>query len=316
MQPFGPPAAGMPGPAAPFPAPSLVPWRDNRRTVTALAAAWVGCAAIGAVVGLARFDRMVRGLGDDGSASFRFGYGFGSTATDGLAALLGLAGTVLGIVATWRLARAHEVLGRPGSTWGPGWAVGGRVIPLGNLVLPGLQLNELWKGSAPGSPRGSAVWKQQPSSPVAIGVIVTTIVGAVLGFIAAIALVVRSIDDFAAGTFARDRELADLASDLRPWMIATAVVTFAATVANAWLLVQIAQRQQARYDEDPQPRYAAAPPPPVGLPFGSAVPAGPATPPGWYADPAGRFWWRWWDGGRWTAHVSHDGAAAYDPPPG
>lgn len=306
----------MPGPPGPYPVPSLVPWRDNRRPVTALATAWVVCAAIGAVVGIARFDHLVRGLHDDGSTTFRFGYGVGGTATDGLAALVGLAGTVLGVVATWRLARAHEVLGRPGSTWGPGWAIGGRVIPLGNLVLPGLQLNELWKGSAPGAPRGSAAWKHQRSSPVAIGVIVATIVGGVLGFIAAIALAVSTIDDFRAGSITRDRELADLAADLRPWMIAVAVVTVAATAANAWLLVQIAQRQQARYEEDPEPRDAPAPPPPMGPAFGAAVPAGPATPPGWYADPAGRFWWRWWDGGRWTAHVSHDGAAVYDPPPG
>jgi hypothetical protein len=32
----------------------------------------------------------------------------------------------------------------------------------------------------------------------------------------------------------------------------------------------------------------------------------PATgpPPGWQPDPAGRYWWRWWDGQRWTDYVS------------
>jgi hypothetical protein len=27
-------------------------------------------------------------------------------------------------------------------------------------------------------------------------------------------------------------------------------------------------------------------------------------PPGWQPDPAGRYWWRWWDGQRWTDYVS------------
>jgi Protein of unknown function (DUF2510) len=38
----------------------------------------------------------------------------------------------------------------------------------------------------------------------------------------------------------------------------------------------------------------------------------PAPPPGWYADPAGSPWWRWWDGRRWTAHVGppHAGSAS------
>jgi hypothetical protein len=32
------------------------------------------------------------------------------------------------------------------------------------------------------------------------------------------------------------------------------------------------------------------------------TPVGP--PPGWQPDPAGQHWWRWWDGRRWTEHVS------------
>jgi Protein of unknown function (DUF2510) len=33
-------------------------------------------------------------------------------------------------------------------------------------------------------------------------------------------------------------------------------------------------------------------------------PNGGAPPAGWYADPAGSCWWRWWDGRQWTAHVT------------
>jgi uncharacterized protein DUF2510 len=35
--------------------------------------------------------------------------------------------------------------------------------------------------------------------------------------------------------------------------------------------------------------------------------------PGWFADPAERFDYRYWDGRRWTNHVSRDGTAEIDP---
>lgn len=39
-----------------------------------------------------------------------------------------------------------------------------------------------------------------------------------------------------------------------------------------------------------------------------------AAPAGWYADPAGRFELRYWDGGQWTEHVSRAGQQYTDPP--
>ena len=39
-----------------------------------------------------------------------------------------------------------------------------------------------------------------------------------------------------------------------------------------------------------------------------------AAPAGWYADPSGRFELRYWDGGRWTEHVSRGGNQYTDPP--
>ena len=42
--------------------------------------------------------------------------------------------------------------------------------------------------------------------------------------------------------------------------------------------------------------------------------AAPAVPAGWYADPAGRFELRYWDGGTWTEHVSRAGQQYTDPP--
>ena len=43
----------------------------------------------------------------------------------------------------------------------------------------------------------------------------------------------------------------------------------------------------------------------------SAVPSVPAD---WYKDPAGRYEYRYWDGSKWTDHVSRAGVAYKDPP--
>lgn len=40
----------------------------------------------------------------------------------------------------------------------------------------------------------------------------------------------------------------------------------------------------------------------------------PSVPAGWYADPAGRYELRYWDGGAWTEHVSRQGQQYTDPP--
>jgi hypothetical protein len=51
-------------------------------------------------------------------------------------------------------------------------------------------------------------------------------------------------------------------------------------------------------------------------------PSAPAPPPaslpafGWYPDPSGRFELRYWDGTRWTEHVSVGGEQSSDPVPG
>jgi hypothetical protein len=44
---------------------------------------------------------------------------------------------------------------------------------------------------------------------------------------------------------------------------------------------------------------------------GNQVVGGPSSPawvpPGWHPDPGGANQWRWWDGQRWTEHVSGPG---------
>ena len=42
-------------------------------------------------------------------------------------------------------------------------------------------------------------------------------------------------------------------------------------------------------------------------------PPPPLLDQGWYADPTGRYEARFWDGKKWTGHISHYGATGKDP---
>ena len=59
---------------------------------------------------------------------------------------------------------------------------------------------------------------------------------------------------------------------------------------------------------------AATTPAPAATAATPAAAAAPAVPAGWYADPAGRFELRYWDGSTWTEHVSRAGQQFTDPP--
>jgi hypothetical protein len=63
------------------------------------------------------------------------------------------------IVWTFRAAKNNAALGRAGARFGPGWAIAGWVIPIANLVIPVLIIQDLWRGSDSGVPRGDPRWK-------------------------------------------------------------------------------------------------------------------------------------------------------------
>lgn len=58
---------------------------------------------------------------------------------------------------------------------------------------------------------------------------------------------------------------------------------------------------------------AAGPAPAPVAPSSSTPPPPPGTPAGWIPDPVGRHELRYFDGGRWTEHVSDGGAQSVDP---
>jgi len=63
------------------------------------------------------------------------------------------------IVWMWRAAKNNEALGRDHPRLGSAWAIAGLFIPLANLVIPVLVMQDLWRGSAARIPRGDMRWR-------------------------------------------------------------------------------------------------------------------------------------------------------------
>jgi hypothetical protein len=74
-------------------------------------------------------------------------------------ALISVVIAVLFIVWMWRAAKNNETLGRDHPRLGPGWAIGGWFVPLANLVIPVLVMQDLWRGSSEQIPRGDMRWR-------------------------------------------------------------------------------------------------------------------------------------------------------------
>lgn len=73
---------------------------------------------------------------------------------------------VLVIIWMWRAAKNNQALGRERPRFGPGWAIGGWLIPIANLVIPVLMMQDLWRGSDSSIPRGDMRWKIADRSPL------------------------------------------------------------------------------------------------------------------------------------------------------
>ncbi|MEX2257003.1 MAG: DUF4328 domain-containing protein [Acidimicrobiia bacterium] len=63
------------------------------------------------------------------------------------------------IVWCWRAAKNQEALGRQPERLGSGFAIGGWFIPLANLVMPVLVIQDLWRGSDARIERGDPRWR-------------------------------------------------------------------------------------------------------------------------------------------------------------
>jgi hypothetical protein len=86
---------------------------------------------------------------------------------DGASAFYGftqLVIVVLFIIWQFRAAKNNEALDRSGARFGPGWSIGAWFIPLANLVIPVIIIQDLWRGATPTTPRGDPRWRSAKGS--------------------------------------------------------------------------------------------------------------------------------------------------------
>jgi hypothetical protein len=207
---------------------------------------------------------------------------------------------VLFVLWMWRAARNNESFGRPGAL-GAGWALGAWFIPVGSLVIPAIQLQQLWRGADGSVPRGDVAWRNSASNVQLWVWWVAYVLGQTLvlfGF----TLMGRSADD--EGRITAAALLADL-PDVRTGVtvfVGGAALLVVAAALGAVMVLSLTRRQEAA-------ATALGPALPGAVPRGFGRP----SPPAWHPDPTGRFDQRWWDGSLWTEHVMRGEEQAEDP---
>jgi hypothetical protein len=157
----------------------------------------------------------------------------------GITSLTGLAQiavVVLTMIWMFRLAKNHQLLGRMGSTWAPGWAIGGWFCPPCVFVIPWLMFQELWKGSTPGMAPNDPNWKRAPWG--ALPTIWWVLYG--LGSIA-VGAASLTVSFGNASTF----DAAEAFRDRFGFNILGTLVTIAAGVVYIMLIRELTSRQQA-----------------------------------------------------------------------
>jgi hypothetical protein len=217
---------------------------------------------------------------------------------------LALAGTgVLFVIWLWRAARNNQGFGRPGAL-GAGWAIGSWFIPLGSLVLPGLMVQQIWKGADTAVPRGDPGWRRAAGNPQIWIWWVAYVTGQVLTFVGFSLL--GPGEDPQGEIVVADllAELDDVRLGISLFVGGQALLVLGAAL-GAGLVVSLSRRQQTAAAV-----FGGADPvaPPWGSRFGR-----PVSPPAWHDDPTGRFDLRYWDGRLWTEHVTRDGEQTTDP---
>jgi Domain of unknown function (DUF4328) len=148
-------------------------------------------------------------------------------------ALLTVAIFVLIIIWMFRAMKNNEALGRSDARLSPGWGIGGWFIPVANLVIPVLILQDLWRGSDPSSPRNDPAWRNNRGSALVAWYWVAHVISCA-----------RFLSE------GSDKKLRDL-SELKDFRThdSIAVVGVAATIASAVLGIQVIRRITNRQEE-------------------------------------------------------------------
>ena len=171
---FPPPApppssSPLPLPLPPLPSGPPARWRDHRGLVLALTVCFGVMLVSSALLAIALANRIsvihdVRG-GDFTNILQRAQDADDYvSAASSLFVLVQVVIVVLFIVWMFRAAKNNEALGRRNPRFGPGWAIGSWFIPIANLVIPVLIVQDLWRGGDASRPRGDAHWRTAPGS--------------------------------------------------------------------------------------------------------------------------------------------------------
>ncbi len=200
------------------------------------------------------------------------------------------------VVWLWRAARNNQSLGRPGAL-GPGWAIGAWFIPIGSLVLPGLQVQQVWKGAESSVARGDPAWRQVRANAQIWVWWVAYVVGQVLTFVGFSLL--GQTDDPQGEVLVADLvdHLDEVQQGITLFVAGQAALVLAAALGAA-MVINLSRRQETAVSV---------------LGAGGSPWAGRVSPPAWHPDPTGRFDLRYWDGALWTEHVTHGDQQATDP---
>jgi Domain of unknown function (DUF4328)/Protein of unknown function (DUF2510) len=200
----------------------------------------------------------------------------------------------------YRAAKNNEAFGRPGAL-GAGWTIGAWFIPIGSLVLPAIQLQQIWRGADGSVPPGDLGWRSVRSSPQ-LWLWWTCFVLGQMGTFVGVTLIGQTEEADSQLTAAG---LLDHLTDVRlgvTLFVAGQVLMVVAAALGAAMVVRLSGRQEAA-------ATALGPALPGAVPRGFGRP----SPAAWHPDPTGRFDLRWWDGRLWTEHVTEDGRQAVDP---
>jgi hypothetical protein len=154
-----------------------------------------------------------------------------------LIGLVQIVAAIVTIIFVRRVASNLRSLHR-GTTWGPGWAIGGWFAPPVLFVIPTLLLREAWKASDPDVPVGGD-WRSRPGSPLPL-------VWFVLYGLAPVVLLIAQtssggFDNVFGGS---GDQVADSILDGRPSAVATALISAAAAVAWFVLVRSLSDRHR------------------------------------------------------------------------
>jgi hypothetical protein len=136
-------------------------WRVNRGLEVALSSLFALAAALALVRGIGLATRLV--VLDDPRAEDFFERARDADAfvrvMDVLLGIVVLAIVPCFIVWCFRAAKNQEALARQPERLGAGWAIAGWFIPLANLVIPVLVIQDLWRGADARIERGDPRWR-------------------------------------------------------------------------------------------------------------------------------------------------------------